>query len=66
MNFCDFVNRYRVNEFKRLAVLPDSEKFNLLGLALDSGFNSKATFNSSFRKATGMTPSAWRISANRV
>lgn len=61
-NFYDFVNGYRVEEFKRLLSLPGSEKFNMLGLAMDSGFNSKGTFIAAFKKSTGMTPSAWRAS----
>ena len=31
----------------------------LLGLALDSGFNSKATFNRSFKKLTSLSPKEW-------
>lgn len=57
MSFFDFVNSYRVEEVK--ARLSDSsyENFTLLGIAYDSGFNSKSSFNSIFKKFTGFTPS---------
>ena len=64
MNFYDYVNAWRVDEFKRRVILPESDRMTLLAVALDSGFNSKGTFNAVFRKSTGMTPSAWR-NANR-
>ena len=56
-SFFDFVNSYRVEEVK--AKLADSayENYTLLGMAYDSGFNSKSTFNSIFKKFTGFTPS---------
>jgi AraC-like DNA-binding protein len=65
-NFCDFVNEYRVAEFKRLLARPDSANFTILALAFDAGFNSKATFNAAFRKASGITPSEYRKSVNLV
>ncbi len=55
-NFNDFVNAYRVNEFKRQVRLPGKAHLSLLGIALDCGFNSKATFNRAFRKFTGTSP----------
>ena len=56
VNFNDFVNEYRVAEFKAQVRRPDRAHLSLLGLALDCGFNSKATFNRAFRKATGQSP----------
>lgn len=55
-NFNDFVNEYRVEEFKRQVHNPKNDRFSFLGLALDCGFNSKATFNRAFRKFTGQSP----------
>lgn len=55
-NFNDFVNAYRVDEFKRQVVDPGKAHLSLLGVALDCGFNSKATFNRAFRKFTGLSP----------
>lgn len=59
-NFYDFVNKFRVEEFKRKLEEPESEKYSLLALAYDSGFNSKTSFNIIFKKQTGMTPSQFR------
>src|SRR5215217_7439159 len=57
-SFFDFINSYRVEEVKKQLVNPDMANRNILGIALDCGFNSKATFNTAFKKFTGMTPSA--------
>ncbi|GAB4024542.1 helix-turn-helix domain-containing protein [Spirosoma gilvum] len=55
-NFNDFINEYRVKAFKRVVNDPANSHLSLLGMALDCGFNSKATFNRSFRKFTGVSP----------
>lgn len=58
-NFYDFVNDYRIEEFKRIAARPGSDRMNILGIAFEAGFNSKAAFNAVFKKKTGVTPSAY-------
>lgn len=55
-NFFDLINDYRVEAFKQFASLPDKKHLNLLGIAQEAGFNSKASFYSVFKKKTGMTP----------
>lgn len=55
-NFFDFVNFYRVEEFKKLCKEQNDKNITIMGLAWDSGFNSKATFNRVFKKTTGRTP----------
>lgn len=55
-NFFDFVNSYRVDEFKDKVTEENLVQFTILKLALESGFNSKTTFNKSFKKNTGETP----------
>jgi len=55
-NFNDFVNEFRINEVKNKLKSGAAENLNLLGIALDSGFNSKATFNRAFKKFTGVSP----------
>ena len=58
-NFYDFVNGYRVAEFKRLLDDPKNHNLTLLALAYECGFNSKSSFNRYFKKATGQTPSQY-------
>ncbi len=56
MNFFDFINSYRVAEFKGMISVDKHEHRTLLALAYEAGFNSKTTFNSAFKKLTDMTP----------
>jgi AraC-like DNA-binding protein len=58
-NFREYVNRYRIEESKRLLVQP-RQILNITGIAYDSGFNSKSAFNRAFKKQTGMTPREYR------
>lgn len=56
-NFYDYINSQRVEEFKKLILLPENQKFTLLSIAFECGFNSKTAFNRNFKKATGLSPS---------
>ena len=58
-SFYDFVNAFRVEEFKRLITIEENKKFTLLTLAFECGFNSKSSFNRHFKKLTGQTPSVY-------
>ncbi|MDP2722930.1 MAG: helix-turn-helix domain-containing protein [Bacteroidales bacterium] len=55
-NFYEFVNTYRIQKFKELVQLEENKNYTILFLAHESGFNSKATFNSAFKKITELTP----------
>ncbi len=57
VNFNDFVNKYRVEEFIQKA--SENKNYSILALALDAGFNSKSSFNNVFKKHKGITPSAY-------
>ena len=63
-NFYDFVNGYRIEEIKTRLKNGEAESFSILGIAMDSGFNSKASFNRVFKKMTGETPSTYLKSLN--
>lgn len=65
-NFFDFINDFRVEEFKRQALSPDKQHLTQLGIAMESGFNSKASFYSVFKKKTGMTPAAFVEKQSRL
>lgn len=56
MNFNDLINNYRIEAVKEMFQIGEHKKSTLLGIAYDCGFNSKATFNRSFKKNTGQTP----------
>lgn len=58
-NFFDFINHYRIEEFKNQCKDEKNKNLNIIGLAFNCGFNSKATFNRVFKKATGLTPSEY-------
>jgi len=58
--FNDYINEYRIKEACRLLFLPESQNFTIEALAGMSGFNSKSTFYSAFKKSTGMSPSDFR------
>lgn len=55
-SFNDYVNAYRVDEVKRRLRTNDLPRFTLLGIAFESGFNSKTTFNRIFKEHTGQSP----------
>ncbi len=63
-NFYDFINSYRVEEIKKILDDPLKAGISILHAAFDAGFNSKATFNSVFKKHTGMTPSQYKNRRN--
>ncbi len=56
-NFYNYINSLRIKEFIRLASQQENEKFTLMSLAQDCGFNSKSTFNKHFKAYTQKTPS---------
>ncbi|MDF3123660.1 helix-turn-helix domain-containing protein [Rheinheimera sp. 1928-s] len=58
LNFNDYINQLRVKQIQsQIQQQPDT---SLLTLALNAGFNSKSSFNTSFRQWVGLTPSAYR------
>lgn len=63
--FTDFVNRYRVEEAKRLLLDPARAEESLLSLAYEAGFNNKTSFNQAFKKHTRTTPSRYRAEVSR-
>jgi AraC-like DNA-binding protein len=60
-SFRDLVNEYRVEEVKRKLADPAFSHLSILGIALDSGFNSEASFYRVFKKHTHVSPKEYRI-----
>ncbi len=58
LDFRNFINFHRVEEAKK-ALLSHPEE-GILNICFDVGFNSKSTFNTVFKKHTGMSPSEFR------
>lgn len=61
-NLFEFINKYRVEEAKLLLENPDFNNKTTIEIMAQSGFNSKATFNTFFKKLVGSTPSQYRAS----
>ena len=61
-NFYQFINELRVEEAKKLLQSDMVQTLDMLGIATHAGFNSKTTFNTTFKKITGLTPSQFQKS----
>ncbi len=59
VTYYDFINNYRVAEFKRLAAEDAGERYTLTVLSELAGFSSRATFFRYFKKTQGETPAAY-------
>lgn len=55
-SFYDFINALRINEFKKMAAKSENQKYTLLALAFECGFNSKTAFYRNFKQVTGQSP----------
>ena len=62
-HFFDFVNEYRIQEAMQLLGDPAQRERTVLDILYAVGFNSKSSFNTSFRKLTGQTPTQFRRAA---
>jgi AraC-like DNA-binding protein len=59
-NFYSFINKFRVEKAKNLLADKELNKYSIIGIAFESGFNSKTSFNTTFKKITGQTPSEFK------
>ena len=64
-NFNHYINGYRLKAFQEKSLDPANSHYTILGLAYESGFNSKSVFNDFFKKSTGQTPKAWLKAAKK-
>lgn len=61
-NFFEFINSHRVEEVKRYLSDSKYSHMSILDISLESGFNSKSSFQRFFKRLTGMSPSEFRSS----
>ena len=60
VSFSDYINTLRVEEAKKYLKNPHFANYTLVAIGLEAGFNSKTTFNTTFKKITGQTPSQFK------
>jgi putative ABC transport system permease protein len=65
-SFNDFVNEYRVRDVARKMQDPAYDRITLLGVAYESGFNSKTTFHRIFKETTGKSPAEYKTERKKV
>ncbi|MEO8239188.1 MAG: helix-turn-helix transcriptional regulator [Flavobacterium sp.] len=59
-HFFDFVNEYRIQKAMNILRNPSKKDLTILEILYEVGFNSKSSFNTSFKKYTQKTPTAYR------
>ncbi|WP_299537246.1 AraC family transcriptional regulator [Ulvibacterium sp.] len=59
-SFFEFINFHRIASVKEKLMDTDYKNYTIMGIALESGFNSKSTFNAVFKKFTNETPSTFK------
>lgn len=59
-HFFDFINSYRIKAACEMLASPDCREKTILDISLESGFNSKSSFNTAFKKQMQITPSEYR------
>lgn len=59
-SFTDYINTYRVEDAKKMLINSKYSQFTILSIGLEAGFNSKSTFYTTFKKATGKTPTTFK------
>ncbi len=59
-NFNSYINNCRINLAKEYLLAPEYNIYSIKGISETVGFKSLNTFNSSFKKFTGLTPSFYR------
>ncbi|MDH6254087.1 AraC-like DNA-binding protein [Chryseobacterium sp. H1D6B] len=65
-NFFQYVNEYRIEYAKILLKNDKNNKLSILGIAYESGFNSKTSFNNTFKKLTDQTPSEFKKTSSSL
>jgi putative ABC transport system permease protein len=64
-SFNDFINEYRVADVVRRMQDPAYDHLTLMGIAYDSGFNSKSAFHRIFKERTGKSPAEYKADVKK-
>lgn len=59
-NFQDYMNKYRAEKFVECLKDEKFRNYSIMGIANEVGFKSKSSFNTTFKKIYGITPSEFR------
>jgi len=59
-HFFDFINSYRIESAMEILDDAAKSKITILEILYSVGFNSKSSFNTAFKKHTGITPTEYR------
>lgn len=59
-SFFDFINSYRIKEAQKIFRESKDEKLTIMEVMFDVGFSSKSSFNTAFKKETGLTPTEFK------
>ena len=59
-SFFELINTYRVEEAQKLMLDSNYDHLSILGVGFEAGFNSKTTFNTTFKRITGTTPNEFK------
>jgi AraC-like DNA-binding protein len=65
VNFYNYINNFRIDYCKALLKNPKKQHLSMEGIALEGGFGSKSTFNTLFKKQSGMTPTQYKNTNNQ-
>ncbi len=60
VNFQDFINSYRIEKFIEYLQKDEYKNYTILAIALEVGFSSKTSFNTTFKKVKGITPTQFK------
>ncbi|MCX6288043.1 MAG: helix-turn-helix domain-containing protein [Bacteroidetes bacterium] len=66
INFSAFLNRYRIEEAKKMILDDHCNNLSIEGIAKNAGFRSKSTFNQVFKNSTGLTPTEFAVRNGKV
>jgi len=59
-HFSDYINDFRIKQVKKIIKDEDYANYTIVAIGLESGFNSKSTFYSAFKKFTNLSPTQFR------